>query len=103
MPLYPRAGSLRLDITDEASGSANGIANNSFRSRQGDPCLALAPKPFVRSRTKSVDKEPHRLESQHSFLPCSSRHLFHPCLQAAFRPSFNSRRRQSAPLVPCAI
>src|SRR6266481_3969717 len=58
---------------------------------------------IVLSRTKSVDKEPHPLESQHSFLLCSPRNLFHPRLQAACRPSFNSRRRRSAPFVPCAI
>ena len=58
---------------------------------------------FVLSRTKSVDNQPLHLESQHSFLPCSHRNLFHPPSQAAWRLSFNSRPRRSAPFVPCAI
>ena len=58
---------------------------------------------FVFFRTKSVDNEPLHLESQHSFLPCSHRNLFHPPSQAAWRLSFNSRPRRSAPFVPCAI
>src|SRR5262249_1358971 len=78
-------------------------ASSSLRAKQKGPHLPRLPKLLCALADKKRYKEPPRLESQHSFLPCTHRNLFHPPLQAACRPSFNSRRRPSAPLVPCAI
>src|ERR1044071_1899358 len=88
--------------TEVASESPTGNGGGrGFRSRG----FVFGPTQnyFVLLRTKSFDTEPLHSESQHSFLPCSHRHLFHPRLQAAARLSFNSRARRLAPFDPCAI
>jgi hypothetical protein len=102
-PLCAKAGSFRLDITHGDIDRPMAAGMTSVTAWRQGRLRRVARNHFVLSPTKSVDKEPLHSESQHSFLPCSHRNLFHPSLQAACRLFFNSRPRRSAPFVPCAI
>src|SRR5438034_6294110 len=90
--------SFRLDFTVGAPGLASGGRNDrgsKARLLKNSGCRRCVPN-------KSIDKRSLHLESQHSFLPCSRRNSFHPLSEAVRRSFFNSRRKHSAPSVPCA-
>src|SRR5437764_12945842 len=96
---YPLDDCFHSDITDGVLGPDSGSGNereSKARLLKNSGCPRGVPN-------KSIDKGSLHLESQHSFLPCSRRNFFHPLSEAVRRSFFNSRRKHSAPSVPCAI